>query len=131
MNPMLLLVLIGACLAGCAAAPVDNTATTADSIDHLNPPRIKVPVPARDEHIAKAKALAGLEGDGWVFDPLYATAVNAAGSDLAVCGFAHQRGTRNAVYFAYYSGELLVSDDKASAGLSVENQFLTLVCSHS
>ena len=44
--------------------------------ENLSQPRIKVPVAAKDEQIAKTKALAGFEGRGWVFDPVYATAVN-------------------------------------------------------
>ncbi len=119
-----------ACLAGCSQTPPETAVTTPDSIESLNQPRIKVPVAAKDERAAKTKALAGFEGGGWVFDPVYATAVNADGGDLAVCGFAHQRGTENSVSFAYYNGELFLSDDRAPAGVSVENQFLTLICSH-
>jgi len=118
-------------LVGCAQAPIEKNLITPDAIDHLNLPRIKVPVTASADHAAKTKALAGLDGDGWAFDTLYATAVNTDGRDLAVCGFARQRGTTNTVYFAYYGGELIVSDDKAPSGVSVENEFLTLICSSS
>ena len=118
-------------LVGCAQTPTEKTVTPPDAIDHLNQPRIKVPVTASADHDAKTKALAGLGGNGWAFDTLYATAVNTDGRDLAVCGFARQRGTTNTVYFAYYSGELIVSDDKAPSGVSVENEFLTLICSYS
>jgi hypothetical protein len=118
-------------LVGCAQTPAEKTSTTPDAIEHLNQPRIKVPVTAKAGHDARTKALAGLDGEGWTFDTLYATAVNTDGRDLAVCGFARQRGTTNSVYFAYYSGELIVSDDKAPSGVSVENEFLTLICSYS
>lgn len=125
------LIVVLAMTAGCGHTPPEKTVTTPDSIENLNQPRIKVPVTAKDGFVAKNKVLAGLEGDGWVFDPLYATAVNADSRDLAVCGFARQKATTRSVYFAYYSGELLVSDDKASSGVSVENEFLTMICSHS
>ncbi|KAA0987302.1 hypothetical protein ACQR3P_04510 [Rhodococcus sp. IEGM1300] len=131
MKMNILLGLMCACLAGCGHAPTEKTVTTPDSIENLNQPRIKVPVTAKDDYVTKTKALTGLEGDGWVFDPLYATAVNTDRRDLAVCGFARQRGTTNSVYFAYYSGELILSDDKAPSGVSVENEFLTMICSHS
>lgn len=131
MKMLILPGLLCACLVGCAHTAPERTTTTPDSVENLNQPRIKVPVTAKDSDVAKTKALAGLEGGGWVFDPLYATAVNAERRDLAVCGFARQRGTTNSVYFAYYSGELIVSDDKAPSGVSVENEFLTMICSHS
>ncbi|KAF2406727.1 hypothetical protein SAMN04490179_4564 [Pseudomonas antarctica] len=123
--------LAGACLAGCSHTPAPTGVTTPDAIESLSQPRIKVAVAAKDAHIAKTKALAGLEGAGWVFDPVYATAVSMAGRDLAVCGFARQRGTENSAYFAYYNGELFISDERAPAGVSVENEFLTLICSYS
>ncbi|MFW9088059.1 hypothetical protein ACOI7N_26415 [Pseudomonas sp. P2758] len=119
------------CLAGCGYTLKEEAQTTPDSIDNLNQPRIRMPVTAEQAHVTKSKALAGLEGDGWVFDPLYATAVNAQGRDLAVCGFARQKVTNSSIYFAYYSGELLLSDEKAPSGVSVENEFLTMICSHS
>ena len=123
--------LAGTCLVGCSHTPAQTGATTPDSIESPSQPRIKVAVTAKDEQIAKTKALAGFEGGGWVFDPVYATAVNAAGRDLAVCGFARQRGTDNSAYFAYYNGELFISDERAPAGISVENEFRTLICSYS
>jgi hypothetical protein len=128
---IMVLGLMSACLVGCGNAPTEKTVSTPDSIENHNHPRIKVPVTADDENVAKTKARSGLEGDGWVFDPLYATAVNTDRRDLAVCGFARQRGTTNSVYFAYYSGELILSDDKAPSGVSVENEFLTMICSQS
>ncbi|WP_256592599.1 hypothetical protein [Pseudomonas sp. 43NM1] len=131
MKIIFLLGVLCACLAGCGHTPTQKTVITPDSIENLNQSRIKVPVPARDGVAARTKALAGFEGHGWVFDPLYATAVNTDGRDLAVCGFARQQGTKNSVYFAYYSGELIVSDDKAPFGVSVENEFLAMICSHS
>jgi len=123
--------LANACLAGCNHMPAQTSVTTPDSIESLSQPRIKVAFSTKDEQVAKTKALAGFEGGGWVFDPIYATAVNAAGRDLAVCGFARQRGTENSAYFAYYNGELFISDESAPAGISVENEFLTLICSYS
>ncbi|MFL1390656.1 hypothetical protein ACI77F_23605 [Pseudomonas tritici] len=122
---------VSACLGGCSHTPAQTGVTTPDSIENLSQPRIKVPVAAKDEQIAKTKALAGFEGKGWVFEPVFATAVNAAGRDLAVCGFARQRGTENSAYFAYYNGELFISDERAPAGVSVENEFLTFICSYS
>lgn len=130
MKVIMLLSLMSACVSGCSHTPPEKTLSTPDSIENLNQPRIKVPVTAKDDYVARTKALTGLEGDGWEFDPLYATAVSTDRRDLAVCGFARQRGTTNSVYFAYYSGELILSDDKAPSGVSVENEFLTMICSH-
>lgn len=131
MRKIMLLGLMSACLAACGHAPTEKTVSMPESIANQNIPRIKVPVTANDDNVAKTKARSGLEGDGWVFDPLYGTAVNTDRRDLAVCGFARQRGTTNSVYFAYYSGELILSDDRAPSGVSVENEFLTMICSPS
>ena len=57
-------------------------------------------------------------------------AANAAGDDLAVCGFAKRDDQDGALYFAYYNGELLLWDEAAPHGTSTENQFLAMICSY-
>jgi hypothetical protein len=91
--------------------------------------RVEVQVTGQDQRVAKAKALDGADGEGWVFDPLFATARNDRGDDTAVCGHAHQTKGGSSLFFAYYQGELLLWDERAPTGISVENEVITLICS--
>ncbi|VVO44743.1 hypothetical protein [Pseudomonas fluorescens] len=93
-------------------------------------PRVKVGVSEKDKNLARAKALTGLEGKGWDFEPLYGTAADQSGRDLAVCGKARQHSAQATAYFAYYNGELILWDETETHGTSVENQFLSLICSY-
>lgn len=121
--------------AGCQQLPGSRPLAMADgNTDFLNrvgQSRVEVQVSGADRKAAEAKALTGVEGKGWVFDPPFATARNDHGDDLAVCGHAHQPGSENTLFFAFYQGELLLWDERAPAGVSVENEFLTLICSAS
>lgn len=118
-------------LAGCASNEPSNTPLPeAAKSTSTHPTRFKVAVSAENKRAAEVKALTGFDGGGWSFDPLFGTATDETGQDLAVCGFAHQRDTNNTNYFAYYNGELILWDDKAPSGVSVENQFLAMICSH-
>jgi len=125
---------LGFCLAmavGCTQLPQTQSPapTQTGGVVDIGAPRVEVVPSSVDQQAARAKALMGVEGRGWVFDPLFATARNARGDDTAVCGHGHQPGSDNTLFFAVYQGELLLWDDRAPAGLSVENQFLTLICS--
>jgi hypothetical protein len=119
-------------LTGCASHEHSNAPSpgAAKSTSAPPTPRFKVAVSAENKRAAEAKALTGFDGGCWDFDPLFGTAKDEAGQDLAVCGFAHQRGTDNTNYFAYYNGELILWDEKAPRGVSVENQFLAMICAH-
>lgn len=127
---------MGLCLAltvGCAQLPAAQspapTAIREKGVVDIGAPRVDIEPSSADQKTAKAKALMGVEGRGWVFDPLFATARNDRGDDIAVCGHARQSGSDNTLFFAVYQGELLLWDDRAPPGLSIENQFLTLICS--
>jgi hypothetical protein len=100
-----------------------------DALTDVGKARVEVQVSGAARKAAETKALTGVEGQGWVFDPPFATARSDHGDDLAVCGHAHQPGSENTLFFAVYQGELLVWDERAPAGVSVENEFLTLICS--
>lgn len=122
-------------LAGCHQLPGARPLATADgntdSLTGVGKSRVEVQVSSADRRAAEAKALTGVEGKVWVFDPPFATARNDRGDDMAVCGRAHQPGSENTLFFAFYQGELLLWDDRAPAGVSVENEFITLICSPS
>lgn len=122
-------------LAGCQQLPGAQPPATADgnteSLTGVGKSRVEVQVSSAARKSAETKALTGVEGKGWVFDPPFATARNDRGDDMAVCGHAHQPGSENTLFFAVYQGELLIWDERAPAGLSVENEFLTLICSAS
>ncbi|UZJ57954.1 hypothetical protein OKW98_15125 [Pseudomonas sp. KU26590] len=122
-------------LAGCqqlaGSGPPEVSDGSTEPLIEVGKSRVEVPVSSAERKAAEAKALTGVEGQGWVFDPPFATARNDHGDDLAVCGHAHQPGSENTLFFAFYQGELLLWDEKAPAGVSVENEFLTLICSAS
>lgn len=125
---------MGLCLAmtvGCTQLPQAQSPahTQTRGVVDIGAARVEIVPSSADQQSAKAKALMGVEGRGWVFDPLFATARNAHGDDIAICGHGHQTGSDNTLFFAVYQGELVLWDDRAPDGLSVENQFLTLICS--
>lgn len=111
--------------------PPEPSDANPDVLAGVGNARVGVQVPSAARKAAEAKALTGVEGQGWVFDPPFATARNDRGDDLAVCGHARQPGSENTLFFAFYQGELLLWDERAPAGVSVENEFLTLICSAS
>ncbi|MGV8919787.1 MAG: hypothetical protein ACOH2R_18620 [Pseudomonas sp.] len=122
-------------LAGCQQTPGPRSPArvdgNTDALTDVGKARVKVQVSGAARKAAETKALTGVEGQAWVFDPPFGTARNDRGDDMAVCGHAHQLGGETALFFAVYQGELLVWDDRAPAGLSVENEFLSLICSPS
>lgn len=128
--------LIAACLvcvllSGCASENSQLSAAPVQAKPHLKiPMRVKVQLSEADKNAARAKALTGFEGEGWEFFPLYGTAVDSSGKDLAVCGKAQRHSAQEIAYFAFYNGELILWDQTETHGLSVENQFLTVICSH-
>jgi len=119
-------------VAGCARITVSSSpaiaAAETEPLSDAWAGRVEVIASRADRALAQSKARTAVEGEGWVFDPPFATARNEQGDDLAVCGHGNQPVSGDAVFFAFYQGELLLWDERAPAGISVENQFITLIC---
>ncbi|WP_131199445.1 hypothetical protein [Phytopseudomonas dryadis] len=119
-------------VAGCNSVPPPPVLpeTGASKAGKNEPERVLVDISAADKRAAKAKLFTAVDRAGLRFGPLFGTAANAQGEDLAVCGFASRGHGDGNLYFAYYNGELLLRDETAPHGASIENQFLALICSH-
>jgi hypothetical protein len=116
---------------GCASDKHPATESSIPiAVNPQAPMRVKVPLSEQEKNSARAKALTGFEGEGWNFEPLYGTAADKSGRDLAVCGKAKQHRADATAYFAYYNGELILWDETETHGTSVENQFLAMICSY-
>lgn len=116
-------------LSGCSS-PGKPAALQAPVTGKSNPTRVQVIPSDADIEAAKASLFTAIDAEGVEFDSLFGTAANAAGDDLAVCGFARHDDQEQALYFAYYNGELLLWDEAAPHGSSTENQFLAMICSY-
>lgn len=116
-------------LAGCTT-PGKPPALQVPVTGKINPTRVQATPSDADIEAAKASLFTAIDSDGVEFDSLFGTAANPAGEDLAVCGFASRDDQDGALYFAYYNGELLLWDEAAPHGTSIENQFLAMICSY-
>lgn len=116
-------------LTGCAS-PGTAPALQVPVTGKINPTRVQVTPPGAAIQAAKASLFTAIDAQGVEFDTLFGTAANAAGDDLAVCGFARRDEQQGALYFAHYNGELLLWDEAAPHGTSTENQFLAMICSY-
>ncbi|XXF07287.1 hypothetical protein J3Q00_14710 [Pseudomonas sp. D2-3] len=115
-------------LAGCST-PGKPAALQAPVTGKINPTRVQI-TPGDADIEAKASLFTAIDAKGVEFDSLFGTAANAAGEDVAVCGFAKRDEMEQALYFAYYSGELLLRGQAAPHRTSTENQFLAMICSY-